>query len=71
VTDQSAQDRMKLMRLAWDVLGTEFAGRHMLYEKFYAGPGFVMDSYSYNAAPWDELDAIVDGLLSGHDAESR
>jgi 4-hydroxyphenylacetate 3-monooxygenase len=71
VTDQSAQDRMKLMRLAWDVLGTEFAGRHMLYEKFYAGPGFVMDSYSYNAAPWDELDAIVDGLLSGYDAESR
>ena len=69
VSDQSAQDRMKLMRLAWDVLGTEFAGRHMLYEKFYAGPGFVMDSYSYNAAPWDDLDAIVDGLLAGYGTE--
>jgi len=30
-----------------------------------------MDSYSYNAAPWDELDAIVDSLLTGYDAESR
>ena len=65
--DTSAKNRMKLFRLAWDLLGSEFAGRHMLYEKFYAGPGFVMDSYSYNAADWQELDGIVDGLMSGYD----
>ncbi len=62
--EESARDRMKLARLAWDILGTEFAGRHALYEKFYAGPGFVMDSYSYDSCPWDELDAGVDQLLS-------
>ena len=71
VQDQTAKDRMKLIRLAWDILGTEFAGRHMLYEKFYAGPGFVMDSYSYNACHWDDLDEIVDGLMAGYDITDR
>lgn len=67
--DQSATERMKLLRLAWDLVGSEFAGRHMQYEKFYAGPGFVMNAYSYNNCPWDELDDIVNGLMSSYDAE--
>src|SRR6266550_4362415 len=29
--------RMKLYKLGWDLTGSEFAGRHSLYEKFYAG----------------------------------
>ena len=58
---------MKLFRLAWDILGTEFAGRHLLYETFYAGPGFIMDLYSYQHARWDELDVIVDDLMAGYD----
>ena len=66
--DQSATDRMKLLRLAWDLVGSEFAGRHMQYEKFYAGPGFVMNGYSFNACPWDDLDGIVEGLLDSYDA---
>ena len=39
VPGQSAKERMKLFKLAWDLLGSDFAGRHMQYEKFYAGPG--------------------------------
>ena len=39
----------------------------MLYEKFYAGPGFVMDLYSFVNCPWASLDGIVDDLLSGYD----
>ena len=54
VPGQSAKDRMKLTKLAWDLLGSDFAGRHMQYEKFYAGPGFVMNSYSYLTAPWKD-----------------
>ena len=65
---QSARDRMKLLRLAWDLLGSEFAGRHAQYEKFYAGPGFVMDQYSFLACDWDALDGILSGLLDGYDA---
>ena len=47
VPGQSAAGRMKLLNLAWDLLGSDFAGRHAQYEKFYAGPGFVMNGYSY------------------------
>jgi 4-hydroxyphenylacetate 3-monooxygenase len=43
VPGQSAKDRMKLFKLAWDLLGSDFAGRHAI-QKFYAGPGFVMNS---------------------------
>ncbi|HEX2795999.1 MAG TPA: 4-hydroxyphenylacetate 3-hydroxylase C-terminal domain-containing protein, partial [Immundisolibacter sp.] len=32
-----AEDRVKTMRLLWDAVGTEFAGRHELYERNYAG----------------------------------
>ena len=32
-----AVERIKLMKLLWDAVGTEFAGRHELYERNYAG----------------------------------
>jgi len=32
-----ALERMKLYKLTWDLIGSEFAGRHLQYEKFYAG----------------------------------
>jgi 4-hydroxyphenylacetate 3-monooxygenase len=67
VPGQSATDRMKLYKLAWDMLGSEFAGRHMQYEKFYAGPAFIVTSYSFLNAPWDEWDSLVDGIMDGYD----
>jgi 4-hydroxyphenylacetate 3-monooxygenase len=67
VPGQSAKDRMKLTKLAWDLLGSDFAGRHMQYEKFYAGPGFVMNSYSHLSAPWSEWTGRVDDLMSSYD----
>lgn len=33
----TAIERIKLMKLLWDAVGTEFAGRHELYERNYAG----------------------------------
>ncbi|HET9831923.1 MAG TPA: 4-hydroxyphenylacetate 3-hydroxylase N-terminal domain-containing protein [Vicinamibacterales bacterium] len=33
----SAEDRVKLMKLMWDAIGTEFGGRHELYERNYFG----------------------------------
>jgi 4-hydroxyphenylacetate 3-monooxygenase len=33
----SALDRVKLMKLLWDAIGTEFGGRHELYERNYFG----------------------------------
>ena len=35
-TPQSARDRVKLFRLAWDVAGSSFGSRQVLYERFFA-----------------------------------
>jgi 4-hydroxyphenylacetate 3-monooxygenase len=35
--DRTAVERMKVMRLIWDAVGSEFAGRHELYERNYSG----------------------------------
>jgi 4-hydroxyphenylacetate 3-monooxygenase len=64
---QTATERMKLTKLAWDLLGSDFAGRHMQYETFYAGPGFVMNGYSHLAAPWAEWTGQVDKLMGSYD----
>ena len=58
-----AVERHKLYKLAWDIVGTEFAGRHMLYEKFYAGNSVVVRNQSDREAPWERFHAMVDGLL--------
>ena len=62
-----AVDRMKLFRLAWDLVGSEFAGRHQQYEKFYAGASFIVRNHSYRETPWDDYHAIVDGLMASYD----
>lgn len=59
-----AAQRHKLYKLAWDIVGTEFAGRHMLYEKFYAGNSIVVRNQSDREAPWERFHATVDGLLA-------
>jgi 4-hydroxyphenylacetate 3-monooxygenase len=35
--DQPATERVKLMKLLWDAVGTEFGSRHLLYERNYFG----------------------------------
>jgi 4-hydroxyphenylacetate 3-monooxygenase len=59
-----AVERHKLYKLAWDIVGSEFAGRHMLYEKFYAGNSLVVRNQSDREAPWERFHAIVDDLLA-------
>jgi len=67
VQGHSATERMKLFRLGWDLLGSEFAGRHMQYEKFYAGPAHVMALYNFLNAPWDDMKGIVGRLMDSYD----
>jgi ABC-type amino acid transport substrate-binding protein len=43
--------RMKLFKLAWDMVGSELAGRHQQYEKFYAGASFIIRNHSYRDHP--------------------
>jgi 4-hydroxyphenylacetate 3-monooxygenase len=61
-----AVDRMKLYKLVWDLVGSEFAGRHQQYEKFYAGASFIIRNYNYTHADWDAYHDVVDGLLNSY-----
>jgi 4-hydroxyphenylacetate 3-monooxygenase len=59
--------RMKLFKLAWDMVGSEFAGRHQQYEKFYAGASFIIRNHSYRETDWAAFNKIVENLMSGYD----
>src|SRR5262249_41453125 len=36
-SESAALERIKLFKLIWDTIGTEFGGRHELYERNYSG----------------------------------
>jgi 4-hydroxyphenylacetate 3-monooxygenase len=59
--------RMKLFKLAWDMVGSEFAGRHLQYEKFYAGASFIVRNHSFRETDWASFNRIVDDLMAGYD----
>jgi len=63
----AAVERMKLYKLAWDLIGSEFAGRHLQYEKFYAGASFIVRNHNYREAPWDGYHKVVEDLMAGYD----
>ncbi len=59
-----ALSRMKLFKLAWDIIGTEFAGRHVQYEKFFPGASFIVRNHNFREAPWAQWHALVDDILA-------
>jgi 4-hydroxyphenylacetate 3-monooxygenase len=66
-----ALERMKLYRLAWDLIGSEFAGRHLQYEKFYAGASFIIRNHNFREAPWTQFHSLVDELMASYDVPSK
>jgi 4-hydroxyphenylacetate 3-monooxygenase len=50
---EAALDRMKLFKLAWDLIGSEWASRAASYEKFFIGPAFSVRNYNFVHCPWD------------------
>ena len=60
---ETAEDRIKFLNLAWDALGSEYAGRHAQYEAFYAGAQFVTCGHSMRTYPWEEVDGMVTDAL--------
>jgi 4-hydroxyphenylacetate 3-monooxygenase len=63
--------RVKLFKLAWDAIGSEFGSRHLQYEMFYAGATFVTRGHSYRTYDWDRALALVDRTLSGYALDSE
>ncbi|MGC1411266.1 MAG: 4-hydroxyphenylacetate 3-hydroxylase N-terminal domain-containing protein [Acetobacteraceae bacterium] len=65
----SSQDKVKLLKAAWDAIGSEFASRHTQYEMFYAGARFVTTGHSYRTFNWSAARGMVDQLMSTYDLD--
>jgi 4-hydroxyphenylacetate 3-monooxygenase len=57
---------VKLYRLAWDLIGSEFAGRHLQYEKFYAGASLIIRNHNFREAPWEHFHKVVEDAMAGY-----
>jgi 4-hydroxyphenylacetate 3-monooxygenase len=60
----SARDRVALLRLMWDFVGTEFAGRQLQYEMFYSAAQHVADARVFHSFDWDDGRGLVEHCLS-------
>ncbi len=58
-----APERVMLLKLIWDAIGSEFASRHFQYEMFYAGSASVVQGRSYRNYDWPRARDMVTGLL--------
>ena len=67
---QSAIDRMKLFKLAWDLVGSDHASRATSYEKFFVGPTFAVRNYNFINAPWDELHQMAEDFMATYGYEA-
>lgn len=61
-----ALERIKLFKLVWDMVGSEFAGRQQQYEKFYGGASFIIRNHNFREAEWGHFHGVVDDLLAGY-----
>ncbi len=59
----TAVERVKLLKLIWDFVGTEFAGRQLQYEMFYSAAQHVVNARMYRAYDWDHARRMVDRCL--------
>jgi 4-hydroxyphenylacetate 3-monooxygenase len=59
-----ARERVKLLKLIWDFIGTEYGGRQLQYEMFYSAAQPVVNRRMYRAFDWASARAMVDRLLS-------
>ncbi|MEW6645282.1 MAG: 4-hydroxyphenylacetate 3-hydroxylase N-terminal domain-containing protein [Pseudomonadota bacterium] len=62
--NMGARDRVRLMRLAWDFIGSEFGNRHQQYEKFYGGASYLVKMNMYRAYEFDRAGDLVNAALN-------
>ena len=69
----SAEERIKLFKLLWDAVGTEFGARHTLYERNYGGNHeqvrIDLLNFSRRRGRTDEMQALVDACLGDYDVD--
>jgi 4-hydroxyphenylacetate 3-monooxygenase len=62
-----SEARVKLLKLMWDLVGSEFASRHQQYEMFYAGAPFIVKMRMLDSYDMEVASALVDDALSRYD----
>jgi 4-hydroxyphenylacetate 3-monooxygenase len=60
----SPEDKVKVLKAAWDAVGSEFGSRHTQYEMFYAGARFVTAGHSFRTYGWNGAGRLFDQLLA-------
>ena len=63
----SGEVRVKLLKLLWDAVGSEFASRHLQYEMFYAGEPAAIHLREFRNFDWAAAEELVDSCLAGYD----
>ena len=63
----SGSERVKLLKLLWDLIGSEFGSRHVQYEMFYAGEPGAVKGREYRAFDWAAAERLVDQCLASYD----
>jgi 4-hydroxyphenylacetate 3-monooxygenase len=66
----SAHERVKLLKLLWDALGSEFGSRHLQYEMFYAGEPAAIQGREFRNFDWATAEALVDRCLASYNDET-
>lgn len=64
--EASAEARVKLLKLIWDLVGTEFAGRQLQYDMFYSAAQHVADMRLHRWYDWTRARALVDRFLDAY-----
>ncbi len=59
-----ARERVKLLRLVWDLVGTEFGGRQLQYEMFYSAAQPVVNARLFRSYDWAAATALVERCLA-------
>ncbi len=57
-------ERVRLFKLAWDALGSEYASRHLQYEMFYGGASYVNHAHMFRTFDWAEARRLLDTALA-------
>jgi len=62
-----AETRIKLLKLMWDFVGTEFAGRQLQYEMFYSAAQHIVDRRAFRYYNWEPAQRLVEACLGEYD----
>jgi len=70
-SDSSAEQRIKLFKLIWDAIGTEFGGRHEIYERNYSGNNEQMRldvlTFAKQRGIMDQCEKLAEQCMSDYD----